>query len=41
MLPLLDPAAIHGGFGASGFGRELGPAGIEEFTEDKGVWLGL
>jgi acyl-CoA reductase-like NAD-dependent aldehyde dehydrogenase len=41
MLPILDPAAVHGGFGASGAGRELGPAGIDEFTETKGVWLGL
>ncbi|WP_442941962.1 aldehyde dehydrogenase family protein [Nonomuraea sp. NBC_00507] len=41
MLPFLDPAAVHGGFGASGSGREFGPAGIEEFTETKGVWIGL
>lgn len=39
-LPFLDPAAIHGGFGASGFGRELGKGSIEEFTEEKGVWIG-
>lgn len=41
MLPLLDPAAVHGGFGASGSGLELGPASINEFTRTKGVWLGL
>ena len=39
-LPFLDPAAIHGGFGASGFGRELGEGSIDEFTEEKGVWIG-
>jgi acyl-CoA reductase-like NAD-dependent aldehyde dehydrogenase len=41
MLPLLDPAAVHGGFGASGSGLELGPASIDEFTRTKGVWIGL
>ena len=41
MLPFLDPAAVHGGFGASGSGLELGPASIDEFTRTKGVWLGL
>jgi acyl-CoA reductase-like NAD-dependent aldehyde dehydrogenase len=41
MLPFLDPAAVHGGFGASGSGLELGPASIEGFTRTKGVWLGL
>jgi acyl-CoA reductase-like NAD-dependent aldehyde dehydrogenase len=41
MLPLLDPAAVHGGFGASGSGLEMGPASINEFTRTKGVWLGL
>jgi len=41
MLPLLDPAAVHGGFGASGSGLEMGPASIDEFTQTKGVWIGL
>jgi acyl-CoA reductase-like NAD-dependent aldehyde dehydrogenase len=41
MLPLLDPAAVHGGFGASGYGLELGPASIDEFTQTKGVWISL
>lgn len=41
MLPFLDPAAVHGGFGASGSGLELGPASIDEFTRTKGIWLGL
>ncbi|KAA5830193.1 aldehyde dehydrogenase family protein [Saccharopolyspora hirsuta] len=41
MLPLLDPAAPWGGFGASGWGREMGSHALDEFTETKGVWVGL
>ncbi|MGH3518572.1 MAG: aldehyde dehydrogenase family protein [Haloechinothrix sp.] len=41
MLPVLDPAAPWGGFGASGWGREMGSTAIDEFTETKGVWIGL
>jgi acyl-CoA reductase-like NAD-dependent aldehyde dehydrogenase len=40
-LPVLDPAAPWGGFGASGWGREMSENGIDEFTETKGVWIGL
>lgn len=40
-LPVLDPAAPHGGFGMSGWGRHMGPDAINEFTETKGVWIGL
>ncbi|NGO08078.1 aldehyde dehydrogenase family protein [Streptomyces sp. HC44] len=41
MLPFLDPAAPWGGFGASGWGREMSGAAIDEFTETKGVWINL
>jgi hypothetical protein len=40
-LPLLDPAAVHSGFSASGSGLELGPASIDEFTRTKGVWISV
>lgn len=41
MLPVTDPAAPWGGFKSSGWGREMGPAAIEEYTEVKGVWIDL
>ncbi|WP_281291099.1 aldehyde dehydrogenase family protein [Streptomyces montanus] len=41
MLPFLDPAAPWGGFGASGWGREMSGSAIDEFTETKGVWINL
>jgi aldehyde dehydrogenase (NAD+)/betaine-aldehyde dehydrogenase len=41
MLPFLDPAAPWGGFGASGWGREMSSTAIDEFTETKGVWINL
>ncbi|WP_245992934.1 aldehyde dehydrogenase family protein [Prauserella muralis] len=41
MLPYLDPAAPWGGFGASGWGREMSSNAIDEFTETKGVWVNL
>ncbi|MGY4099346.1 aldehyde dehydrogenase family protein [Nocardia sp. R16R-3T] len=41
MLPLLDPAAPWGGFGSSGWGREMSDNAIDEFTETKGVWVNL
>lgn len=40
MLPVTDPAAPWGGFKSSGWGREMGPWAIEEYTEVKGVWIG-
>lgn len=40
MLPVPDPAAPWGGFKSSGWGREMGPQAIEEYTELKGVWVG-
>jgi acyl-CoA reductase-like NAD-dependent aldehyde dehydrogenase len=36
MLPLLDPAAVHGGFAASGTVLELSRLGIDEFDPDQG-----
>ncbi|MFE5699842.1 aldehyde dehydrogenase family protein [Rhodococcus koreensis] len=41
MLPFLDPAAPWGGFGSSGWGREMSSNAIDEFTETKGVWVNL
>jgi betaine-aldehyde dehydrogenase len=32
------PAAEWGGFGHSGFGRELGRAGLAEYQETKHIW---
>ncbi|MGO2112878.1 MAG: aldehyde dehydrogenase family protein, partial [Pseudoclavibacter sp.] len=40
MLPTPDPAAPWGGFKASGWGVEMGPGAIEEYTQEKGVWIG-
>ena len=33
------PQAEWGGFGRSGNGRELGPAGLAEYREAKHIWL--
>jgi len=38
---MLDEALPNGGFGQSGWGREAGRAGVEEFTEIKSVVAGL
>ncbi|QUR69645.1 aldehyde dehydrogenase family protein [Mycobacterium spongiae] len=35
---IYTPAAEWGGFGRSGNGRELGPAGLAEYQETKHVW---
>jgi betaine-aldehyde dehydrogenase len=32
------PQAEWGGYKQSGFGRELGPAGLAEYRETKHVW---
>ncbi|MBB5939308.1 aldehyde dehydrogenase family protein [Streptomyces zagrosensis] len=39
MPPVPDPAAPWGGFGASGWGREMGSCALDVFTETKGVWM--
>ncbi len=36
-----DPAAPFGGFGQSGFGRELGRPALDLYTETKTVWVNL
>lgn len=41
LLPLIDPGAPWGGFGLSGWGREMGSFAIDEFTETKGVFVNL
>lgn len=38
---LYDPALPFGGYKQSGFGRELGAAGLEAYSETKSVWVQL
>ncbi|MBC8328953.1 MAG: aldehyde dehydrogenase family protein [Planctomycetes bacterium] len=38
---LYDPGLSFGGFGDSGFGRDLGRAALDSYTEPKSVWLNL
>jgi aldehyde dehydrogenase (NAD+) len=38
---LYDAALPFGGFKESGFGRELGTAGMDQYTEVKSVWVDL
>jgi acyl-CoA reductase-like NAD-dependent aldehyde dehydrogenase len=40
-LPLIDPGAPWGGFGKSGWGREMGSYSLNEFTESKSVFINL
>ena len=39
-FPAMSPNAPFGGYKESGFGREGGRAGIEEFVRRKNVFLG-
>ncbi len=36
-----DPAIPFGGYRQSGYGRELGEAALDEYTQRKSVWIGL
>jgi len=38
---LFDAALPFGGFKESGFGREMGAAGLDHYTEVKTVWVDL
>ena len=38
---LYDSAAPFGGFKHSGYGRDLGAASLEEYTQIKTVWVGF
>jgi acyl-CoA reductase-like NAD-dependent aldehyde dehydrogenase len=38
---LYDPALPFGGYKQSGFGRELGAAALEGYTQTKSVWVRL
>ncbi|WP_040167405.1 aldehyde dehydrogenase family protein [Microbacterium gorillae] len=40
-LPLIDPGAPWGGFGLSGWGREMGEYAIDEFTETQSTFINL
>lgn len=40
-LPLIDPGSPWGGFGKSGWGRELGGYSIDEFTETQSIFINL
>jgi len=37
----VDPAIPWGGFGASGWGREMGRYALDSYTETKSVWVSL
>ncbi|WP_312035779.1 aldehyde dehydrogenase family protein [Gordonia paraffinivorans] len=40
-LPLIDPGAPWGGFGKSGWGREMGAYSLDEYTETQSVFINL
>ena len=37
----VDPAIAWGGYGASGWGREMGRYALDAYTETKSVWISL
>ena len=39
--PSRDPYTLFGGFKQSGIGRELGPAGLQEYREAKHIWQNI
>ncbi|MEZ0229748.1 MAG: aldehyde dehydrogenase, partial [Planctomycetota bacterium] len=41
MYNLYDPAVPFGGYKQSGFGRELGEAALDGYTQTKSVWVNL
>jgi aldehyde dehydrogenase (NAD+) len=41
MYNFYDPAMPFGGTKGSGFGRDLGEASLNEYTQAKSVWLNL
>jgi aldehyde dehydrogenase (NAD+) len=38
---VVSPGVPFGGYGASGLGRENGAAGLDEYLENKSVWVEL
>ncbi|GAC50750.1 aldehyde dehydrogenase family protein [Gordonia aichiensis] len=40
-LPLIDPGTPWGGFGKSGWGREMGAYSLDEYTESQSVFMNL
>ena len=38
---MYDPSMSFGGFGESGYGRELGAHALDTYTESKSIWLNL
>ena len=38
---MIDPASPFGGYKQSGFGRDLGPDALEQYTRAKSVWVAL
>jgi aldehyde dehydrogenase (NAD+)/phenylacetaldehyde dehydrogenase len=38
---MIDPAMPFGGFKQSGFGRDLGPEALTQYTRTKAVWVRL
>ncbi len=40
-INLYDAAAPFGGYKSSGYGRDLGHAALEQYTETKCVWVGM